>query len=207
MPETFFLIISIIGVIALLFEIATKGFKKPSHLIFFTVLCTVTVISIVGFVYTKFFYNPNPIVKETEKPKETSQEIPPVVKETIPQDSTKIVLAENEVDHTGILKIEIRKGDKLIPFIAYSISCASDKPLVKFKSITVVEVPIDDCTETMINLQLDQKRWLLDQYARPKILTNYDLVVNGKVIPTKYVENTNNNKSADYRVALRKKDS
>lgn len=43
-------IITIIGVIILLFEIGTKGFKKDGHKVFFTVICTLTAVCGIAFI-------------------------------------------------------------------------------------------------------------------------------------------------------------
>lgn len=215
-PQLLLGIITILGIIFVALQIAMKGFQKTFHKTVFIIACTATAIFGLAFILfsvpsvNNWFTNPPNTINSTNNgtsvTTNSGTEIPPVDDDgQDKKDSVIVPLEPNEVEHEGILTIQTLKDGKPVSFVGYSVSCAVEKSLRKFPSTNKVEVPIDECGETMINMQLNQQRWLVDQYAKPKFLTGYDLVINGKPIPTKYVLNTNNGKSADYQIILRRK--
>lgn len=194
-------------------ESTEKNWQKIS--VFVGIIALVIAV-IFNFVFVILYINQKNITNNyvimndtlNEKMKKLQEEII-TLKNTSSNKPNVSNLKPNEVEHNGTLKIRILKDSTPIPFIGYSISCAKDEQPQYFNATTEKVVEIGNCDETLINCKLSQQRWLLDRYKSPNIILNYNLEINGKIIPSnkEYIIETENDnkKSADYVILLKDK--
>jgi hypothetical protein len=108
--------------------------------------------------------------------------------------------------HSGTLKIRVLKDGKPITFMGYSISAAAPD----YQTFPATEVKIINTNNldfTYANVYLDPSRWLLDRYTAVKVLPNYELEINGQIIPKVIYDYDNaatGQKSANYYFKLEK---
>jgi hypothetical protein len=110
---------------------------------------------------------------------------------------------DNEVQHEGYLKIKVLENKQPIPFVNYWVSCAKPKGKTDDSKALSQEIFIGDFSGiAFINCKINDDRWFLE--VGEPMMPNCHIVINGKIIPDKYIVMTNDNKSSNYTIKLKR---
>ena len=110
---------------------------------------------------------------------------------------------DNEVKHDGYLTISVLENNQPIPFVNYWVSCAKPERKTDDSKVLSQEIFIGDFSGTaFINCKINDDRWFLE-VGKP-MMPNCYIVINGKIIPDKYIVMTNDNKSSNYTIKLKR---
>jgi hypothetical protein len=111
----------------------------------------------------------------------------------------------NEVQHKGTLVIRVLSNSKPISFIGSYVSCAIKKQPEVYDPVYSKEVTIsNDCKLAFINCKINDERWLLDMYVPEMKMPNCNIEINGRIIPAEFIEQSDDRKSANYKIRLKK---